>query len=160
MNSHAAVRHGQRIGVWERESPPPLATTNRGERVIVGHVLVGVMVVGAVSLFTVVPLVCLLLAATITSSQTAAVLVAIVVVPAAMVAIGSQLIRLDRLHAKVADRLDTRRVAPAYRRGLTDTNRTAVSTSVLEGVMVTSVAIAGLIYLVWFFVFAGSPLPA
>jgi hypothetical protein len=128
-------------------------------RVWAGYAIVAGMVLGAVSLFTLVPLVCLWLASLITGSSSAGVILALFSVPLAMVLVGSELGRLDRLHARVTRRPGGRRIAPAYRRGVTDT-RNSNSTTVLEGVMVASVVIAGGIYLAWFFLLAGSPLPA
>jgi hypothetical protein len=127
-------------------------------RAIAGYGLIGAMVIGAVSMFTLVPLVCLWIASMVTSSQVAGILVALVSVPLAMTVFGSQLVRLDELYVRVTQRSRGPRVAPAYRRGATDTNYNR-PTTVLEGVMVASVLISGLLYLVWFFAFAGSPLP-
>jgi hypothetical protein len=117
------------------------------------------MVVGAASMFTVVPLVCLWVASMLTSSQVAGILAALVSVPVAMIAFGSQLVRLDNLYVRVTAWDRGPRVAPAYRRGLTDTNFNR-PTSVLDRVMVAAVMIALAVDSVWFFLFAGSPLPS
>jgi hypothetical protein len=123
-----------------------------------GFAVILVMIVGATSMFTVVPLVCLWVASMLTSSQLAGILAALVSVPIAMVAFGSQLIRLDRLYTRVTAFDQGPKVAPAYRRGLTDSNFNR-PTRVLEGVMVTAVLIAVVVDTIWFFLFAGSPLP-
>jgi hypothetical protein len=120
-----------------------------------GCAVVLVMVVGATSMFTVVPLVCLWVASMLTSSQIAGILAALISVPLAMTAFGSQLIRLDNLYTRATAFDQGPKVAPAYRRGLTDTNFNR-PTRVLEGVMVAAVMIAT----IWFFLFAGSPLPS
>jgi hypothetical protein len=124
-----------------------------------GFAVIVVMVLGATSMFTVVPVACLWVASMLTSSQIAGIFAALISVPLAMVAFGSQLIRLDNLYARVTAFDRGPQVAPAYRRGLTDTNFIR-PTSVLEGVMVAAVLLALVVDTIWFFGFAGSPLPA
>lgn len=165
MNSHAAVTNSQvapQAGtprVQQHTVPAATAATNSAGRTLAGHSIIALMILGAVSLFTVVPVICLWLASMVTSSQTAGILLALVAVPLMMVLFGSQMARLDSLHAKVTRKPASKRVAPAYRRALTDTN-SGRPTTVLEGVMVASVILAVVVYLAWFFLFAGSPLPA
>ena len=164
MNSHAAVptrrsqiRQGCLVG--RHTVPAAVVAPNSAGRTLAGHSIIVLMILGAVSLFTLVPVICLWLASMVTTTQTSGILLALVAVPVMMVLFGSQMARLDALHAKVTRRPASKRVAAAHRRGLTDTN-SGRPTTVLERVMVVSVMIAGAMYLAWFFFFAGSPLPS
>ena len=148
---------GEPVPDW-REAPPPPPRKFRLPGPA-GCAVILVMVVAAASMFTVVPLVCLWVASMLTSSQVAGILAALVSVPVAMIAFGSQLVRLDNLYARVTDWDRGPRVAPAYRRGVTDTNFNR-PTTVLDRVMVVAVMIAVAVDAAWFFLLAGSPLPS
>ncbi|MEA2346278.1 MAG: hypothetical protein QOG62_65 [Thermoleophilaceae bacterium] len=148
---------GEPVLEWTESPPPPRPKFRLPGPA--GCAVILAMVVGAASMFTVVPLVCLWVASMLTSSQVAGILAALVSVPVAMIAFGSQLVRLDNLYVRVTAWDRGPRVAPAYRRGLTDTNFNR-PTSVLDRVMVAAVMIALAVDSVWFFLFAGSPLPS
>lgn len=143
----------------ELQQAPPLPPRKFRMPGPAGCAVILVMVIAAASLFTVVPLVCLWVASMLTSSHVAGILAALVSVPLAMIAFGSQLVRLDNLYARVTAVDRGPRVAPAYRRGLTDTNFFR-PTSVLDRVMVVAVMIAVIVDAAWFFLLAGSPLPS
>jgi len=160
MNSHAAVTHTQVPGDAGtlRGTGQAIAVPGPG-RAVAGYALIGAMILGSVSLFTLVPVVCLWVASMLTSSHVLGIVLALVSVPLAMVVVGTQLVRLDGLYYRVTGKSAGARKAPAYRRGVTDTNHPHEAT-MLERVMIASVALSALVYLVWFFFFAGSSLPA
>jgi hypothetical protein len=68
---------------------------------------------------------------------------------------------LNRVYVRItgSTRLP-RRYLPAWRKSLSDERGSPYGMSVLEGVILTSVLLAGLAMAIWFFVAAGSPLPS
>lgn len=134
-----------------------------GRRVTAG-LLVGAMALGSVVMWLVVPVGCLWAAAQLYQSQTPnfgvylGVLAAVVL---SMVAIGKLLGTLGRLHARVVSEgvPETRRTAPWLRsmRGERDAGQ---PTTVLDVVMLASVATALVLFGLWFFLLAGSSMPS
>ena len=159
MNSQAAVTQTQVPGDagTVRRTRQPIAVPGPG-RAVAGYALIGAMILGSVSLFSLVPVICLWVASMLTSSPVLGILLALVSVPAAMVIVGTQLVRLDGLYYRVTGKSAGARKVPAYRRGVTDTNHPHEAT-VLERVMIASVLLSAVIYVGWFFLYAGSPLP-
>ncbi len=67
--------------------------------------------------------------------------------------------RLNALYERITG---TNRLAPmraAWLRSMRDTGGAAGTTTVIEAVVMGSVLLAGLVFVAWFFLLAGSPLP-
>ncbi|WP_187369349.1 hypothetical protein [Baekduia soli] len=128
-----------------------------------GVLLVAAMAVGSVVMWLVVPVAWLWLGSHMTSSTQPSIgpyLLVLAGTVVSMVAIGKGLGALNRLHMRVTGRLRDRRAQAAWmksmrgeRRGVHDDR------GVLDGVMLTSVGIALVLFGIWFFAFAGSSLP-
>lgn len=136
----------------------------RTGRRVTAALLVAAMALGSVTMWLVVPVGCLWGASQLYQSQTPnfgvylGVLAAVVV---SMVAIGKLLGALGRLHARVVSEgvTEARRTAPWLRsmRGERDAPQ---PTTVLDVVMLTSVAAALVLFGLWFFLLAGSSMPS
>jgi hypothetical protein len=83
----------------------------------------------------------------------------IVGIPATMVVMGKLLAALDRLYGRVVGAAPQARVQLPWHRSLRGDRHAARQRSVLDVVMVCSVALAAVCFAVWFFLFAGSSLP-
>ena len=70
------------------------------------------------------------------------------------------LARLNALYGRVTDTTPRVRVRMPWHRGLRSQNEGRMPLSVLDVVMMISVGLALLTFGIWFFFFAGSPLPA
>lgn len=136
----------------------------RTGRRVSAALLVAAMAVGSVVMWLVVPVGCLWGASQLYQSTTPnfgvylGVLLAVVV---SMALIGKLLGSLGRLHARVISEgaREARRQAPWMRsmRGERDTGQ---PTTVLDVVMLTSVAVALVLLALWFFLLAGSSMPS
>ncbi|MDP9345999.1 MAG: hypothetical protein M3P44_09795 [Actinomycetota bacterium] len=81
-------------------------------------------------------------------------------IPLLMVSVGKLLSRLNRVYAEVMGTAQTGRVTLPWHRSMRGERDAGHRTTVLDVVMVTSVALALLAFGAWFFLFAGSSLPA
>jgi len=131
-------------------------------RRVLGTLLIGLMAVGSVLLWIGIPVGWLFLASRLTDSpQPSMGLYALVLagIPATMVVMGKVLAMLDRTYGRVTGTAPHGRVQAPWHRSLRGERRPARSGSVLDVVMVASVALAMVCFAVWFFLFAGSSLP-
>jgi hypothetical protein len=139
----------------------PNAIAERGARPIVAVGLIGLMALGSVAVWTVIPVAGLWVASRLTDSPvqigTFSLLVAAVGIPAAMAFAGKLLARAEALYARVTRTAPQAQSLPAWRRSLSDSG--SVRTTVLEKIMVVSALMATVAMAVWFFVSAGSSLP-
>jgi hypothetical protein len=127
-------------------------------------IVVAVMVLGAFSMWTVIPFGWIWIGSKVSDTQEPSggpyliVFAGIVISICAMAWILS---RLNRVYIRItgSSRLP-RRYLPAWRKSLSDERTSLRGPSVLEAVILTSVLLAGLAMAVWFFVIAGSPLPS
>jgi hypothetical protein len=124
--------------------------------------LVVVMVLGSLVLWLAVPVAWLWLASHIDRSLDASLKAYVVIaigVPATMLAMFVLLRRLDLVHQRLTGSAPSKRLAPAWRRSLSEERDLHAPTSALD-IILAGTAIAALIALVvWFFFFAGSSLP-
>ena len=124
--------------------------------------LVVLMVLGSLTLWLAVPVAWLWLASHIDESLDASLKAygAIAVgVPITMLALFWVLRRLDLAHQRIIGSEHDRRLAPAWRRSLSEERDLHAPTSALD-VILAGTAIAAVLALgVWFFFFAGSSLP-
>ena len=78
---------------------------------------------------------------------------------ASTVAVAFGLARLQRLYEEVTGQEATVRVRLAWLRSLRDDRKPDTRVTVLDLILVTTAMAGVLAFVVWFFLFAGSPLP-
>lgn len=125
--------------------------------------LIVAMAVGSFALWTAIPLGGLWLAAqvsggSVTQLSAASTLVAVVGIPLAMALGVKGLAQLEHYYMRLTGTARKPRV-PAHRRSRSESS-SAPPATVLEKIMVLSVLGAVVAFAGWFFLFAGSPLPA
>lgn len=126
-------------------------------------ILVAVMLVGAFSLWTVVPLGWLWIGSQIVGTQEPrlwAYFVVLVGIVISVILIAKVLAALNRRVTAIRGREDFRptKVPFPWLESMRD-ERHSQSASVLDSVLVASAVMAGVAMLVWFLLFAGSPVP-
>jgi hypothetical protein len=127
-------------------------------------IVVAVMIVGAFSMWTLIPFGWIWIGSKVSHTQQPSggpymvVFAGIVVSICAMAWILS---RLNRVYIRItgSSRLP-RRYLPAWRKSLSDERYNPHGMSVLEAVILASVLLAGLAMAIWFFIAAGSPIPS
>ena len=120
------------------------------------------MVLGSLVLWLAVPVAWLWLASHIDGSLNASLKAYAAIalgVPATMLAMFWLLRRLDLAHQRITGSASSRRLAPAWRRSLSDERDLHAPTSALDIILATTAIAAMLALVVWFFLFAGSSLP-
>jgi hypothetical protein len=154
-------RRADRDFVARRQASAP--DVGRIARSLAASGLVVVMAVGGLAVWTLIPLGGLWLASQLSDSYAqlpmVPVLAAAVGIPAAMALAGEALAWLERVYVRLTGATPRARGVPAWRRSLSDSYLPAPA-SVLEKIMVTNALLAVGVLVIWFFVFAGSSLPA
>jgi hypothetical protein len=128
----------------------------------VALMLVLLMAVGSIFLWIVVPVGWLWIAshATDTSAPTLGpYLLVLFAVPVTMLIVGKLLFRTNSLFERVTGRESEVRVQLPWHKSLRDSAASGRSTTVLDVVMVSSVAVALLAFGIWFFLFAHTSMP-
>jgi hypothetical protein len=131
-------------------------------RRLLGALLIALMAVGSVLLWIGVPVGWLYVASRVTDSSQPSMgpyVLVLVGIPATMIVVGKALAMLDRTYGRVTGRMPRARVQSPWHRSLRGDRHPARARSVLDVVMVCSVALAVVCFAVWFFLFAGSSLP-
>ena len=131
-------------------------------RRFVGVLLIAVMAVGSLLLWIGVPVGWLYLASRVADSSEPSMgpyVMVLVGIPATMILVGKALAALDRTYGRVTRTAPQTRVQAPWHRSMRGDRRSARPRSVLDVVMVCSVALAVVCFAVWFFLFAGSSLP-
>jgi hypothetical protein len=131
-------------------------------RRLLGALLIGLMAGGSLLLWIGVPIGWLYLASQLTDSPQPSMgpyVLVLVGIPATMIAVGKGLAALDRTYGRVTGTSPHGRVQSPWHRSMRGDRRPARPRSVLDIVMVCSVALAVLCFAAWFFLFAGSSLP-
>ena len=126
-------------------------------------IVVIVMVLGAVSMWTVIPFGWIWIGSKVSTTQQPSGGPYLVVFAGIVLSICGMawiLSRLNRVYVRItgSSRLP-RRYLPAWKKSLSDERSNPYGMSVLEAVILSSVLLAGLAMAVWFFIIAGSPLP-
>jgi hypothetical protein len=124
--------------------------------------LIVLMALGSVFLWIVVPVGWLWIAshATETSAPTLGpYLLVIFAIPVTMFLVGKLLFRTNRLYERVTGRDAEVRVQLPWHKSMRDSSTSGRRTTVLDVVMIGSVAIALTAFGIWFFLFAGSSIP-
>jgi hypothetical protein len=131
-------------------------------RRLVGALLILLMAVGSVLLWIGIPVGWLYLVSRLVDSSEPSMgpyVLVLVGIPTTMILMGKLLAVLDRTYARVTRTQAQARVQAPWHRSLRGDRRPARAGSVLDVVMVASVALAVVCFAVWFFLFAGSSLP-
>jgi hypothetical protein len=126
--------------------------------------VVAVMVVGAFSMWTVIPFGWIWIGSKVSHTQQPSGGPYMVVFFGIVISICTMawiLSRLNRVYVRITGSAKLpQRYLPAWKKSLSDERSSAYGPSVLEAVILTSVLLAGLAMLVWFFIAAGSPIPS
>jgi len=127
-------------------------------------VVVAVMVVGAFSMWTLIPFGWIWIGSKVSQTQEPSGGPYMVVFGGIVVSICLMawiLSRLNRVYIRItgSTRLP-RRYLPAWKKSLSDDRSNPYGMSVLEAVILASVLLAALAMAIWFFIAAGSPLPS
>jgi hypothetical protein len=136
--------------------------TRRTSRSLGAKILVLLMIVAALSMWTVIPLGWVWVGSQLSSGQAPAggpymvVLVGIVV---SILLISWLLSRLNRIYMHLTGSNTVEPIRPAWLKSLRDSEGPRGYPTVLETVIVASVVLAILSVTAWFFLLAGSPLP-
>jgi hypothetical protein len=131
-------------------------------RRLVGALLILLMAVGSVLLWIGIPVGWLYLVSRLVDSSEPSMgpyVLVLVGIPTTMIVVGKGLAVLDRTYGRVTRTQARVRVQAPWHRSLRGDRSPARARSVLDVVMVASVALAVVCFAVWFFLFAGSSLP-
>jgi hypothetical protein len=125
--------------------------------------VVAVMVVGAFSMWTVIPFGWIWIGSKVSQSQQPSggpYMIVFFGIVFSICAMAWILSRLNHVYIRItgSTRLP-RRYLPAWRKSLSDERDSPYGMSVLEAVILSSVLLAGVAMAIWFFVAAGSPIP-
>jgi hypothetical protein len=129
---------------------------------IVAAALVVLMVLGSLVLWLAVPVAWLWVASQIDDSLDASMRAygAIALgVPLTMLGLFWLLRRIDRVHQQLTGATPSKRLAPAWRRSLSEERDLHAPTSALDIILAGTAVAAVVALVVWFFLFAGSSLP-
>jgi hypothetical protein len=129
-------------------------------RALLAALLIALMAIGSVVLWLGIPVGWVYLASRVAKSSQPSMgpyLLILVGIPASMVVVGKLLSRLNRTYGAVTGAAPAGRSRSAWMRSLRD--QRGRPRTMLDVVMVWSVALALVCFAIWFFVFAGSSLP-
>jgi hypothetical protein len=124
--------------------------------------LIGLMALGSIALWLLIPFGWIYLASQMVSSSQPTMgpyVMVIVGIPLSMVVVGKLLSRLNRVYGDVMGVSPEVRVRAPWHRSMRDGRDSGRRTTILDVVMVLSVGAALIIFGLWFFLFAGSSLP-
>jgi hypothetical protein len=129
---------------------------------LAGALLIALMAIGSVVLWIVIPVGWLYLGSHLTSSSQPSLgpyLVVIVGIPVSMFLMGKLLARLNGVYGQVTGKGSSVRVQLPWMRSMRGERDAEHPRTVLDVVMDCSVAVAVVVFAIWFFFFAGSSLP-
>ncbi|MGB2712512.1 MAG: hypothetical protein WBC33_13495 [Conexibacter sp.] len=136
----------------------------RGRAGIAAAALIALMALGSVMIWIGLPIAWLWIASQVQggSSEPSMAPYGLVVVglPLSIAAVGKVLASLDRAYGRVTGRQPEERRQRAWLKSMRGERIVQRRYAVLDVVMVTSVSLAGMAFVVWFFFFAGSSLPS
>ncbi len=126
-------------------------------------IVVAAMIVGAFSMWTVIPFGWIWIGSKVSQTQQPSggpYMVVFVGIVISICTMAWVLSRLNRLYVRITGttRLP-QHYLPAWKKSLSDERNSPHGMTVLEAVILTSVLLAGVAMAIWFFVIAGSPLP-
>lgn len=126
-------------------------------------IVVAVMVLGAFSMWTVIPFGWIWIGSKVSHTQEPSggpYLVVFAGIVVSICAMAWILSRLNQVYVRITGSTHLpRRYLPAWRKSLSDERGSPYGMSVLEAVILSSVLLAGVAMAIWFFLAAGSPIP-
>jgi hypothetical protein len=132
-------------------------------RKLLAALLIVLMAIGSVMLWLGIPVGWLYLVSRLVKSSQPSMgpyVLLIVGIPASMIVVGKALSKLNRVYGEVMGTTPTGRVRSPWMKSMRGERDSGRQRTVLDVVMVWSVASALLCFGVWFFAFAGSSLPS
>jgi hypothetical protein len=131
-------------------------------RRLLAALLIALMAIGSILLWLGIPVGWLYLVSRLVKSSQPSMgpyVLLIVGIPASMIVVGKALSKLNRVYGEVTGTTPTMRVRSPWMKSMRGERDSGRQRTVLDVVMVWSVALALLCFGVWFFAFAGSSLP-
>jgi hypothetical protein len=132
-------------------------------RKLLAALLIALMAIGSILLWLGIPVGWLYLVSRLVKSSQPSMgpyVLLIVGIPASMIIVGKALSKLNRVHGEVTGTTPTMRARSPWMKSMRGERESGRERTVLDVVMVWSVALALLCFGVWFFAFAGSSLPS
>jgi hypothetical protein len=132
-------------------------------RALLAALLIALMAIFSVVLWLGIPIGWLYVASRIAKSSQPSMgpyVLVLVGIPASMVVVGKLLSRLNRTYGAVTGAAPAARTRSAWMKSLRGERDSARPRTILDVVMVWSVAVALVCFAIWFFAFAGSSLPS
>jgi hypothetical protein len=132
-------------------------------RRLLAALLIALMAIGSILLWLGIPVGWLYLVSRLVKSSQPSMgpyVLLIVGIPASMIVVGKALSKLNRVYAEVTGTTSSARVRSPWMKSMRGERDSGRQRTVLDVVMVWSVALALLCFGVWFFAFAGSSLPS
>jgi hypothetical protein len=132
-------------------------------RRLLAALLIALMAIGSILLWLGIPVGWLFLVSRLVKSSQPSMgpyVLLIVGIPASMIVVGKALSKLNRVYGEVTGTTPTMRARSPWMRSMRGERESGRERTVLDVVMVWSVALALLCFGVWFFAFAGSSLPS
>src|ERR671936_2393208 len=132
-------------------------------RRLVAALLIALMAIGSILLWLGIPVGWLYLVSRLVSSSQPSMgpyVLMLVGIPASMVVVGKLLSKLNRAYGELTHTTPTGRMRTPWMKSLRGERDSGRTRTVLDVVMVWSVALALLCFAIWFFAFAGSSLPS
>ena len=132
-------------------------------RRLLAALLIALMAIGSILLWLGIPVGWLYLVSRLVKSSQPSIgpyVLLIVGIPASMIVVGKALSKLNRVYGEVTGTTPTMRVRSPWMKSMRGERESGRQRTVLDVVMVWSVALAVLCFGVWFFAFAGSSLPS
>jgi hypothetical protein len=132
-------------------------------RKLLAVLLIALMAIGSILLWLGIPVGWLYLVSRLVKSSQPSMgpyVLLIVGIPASMIVVGKALAKLNRVYGEVTGTTPTMRVRSPWMKSMRGERDSGRERTVLDVVMVWSVALALLCFGVWFFAFAGSSLPS
>jgi hypothetical protein len=144
-------------------APPPRSLLKTVATMPAAALLILLMAIGSVILWLGIPIGWLYLASQLVDSSQPTLgpyILVIFGIPVTMFVFGKALFSLDRALERVTGRVSRTEFRAPWLKSMRGERETARTMTVLEGVMIVSVALALLLFAAWFFLLAGSSLPA
>jgi hypothetical protein len=127
-------------------------------------IIVAVMVLGAFSMWTVIPYAWIWIGSMLSHTQAPSggpYMIVFFGIVVSIIAMSWVLSRLSQLYVRITGTTKLpHRTLPAWKKSLSDERESPHGMSVLEAVILSSVLLAAVAMAVWFFLAAGSPLPS
>ena len=145
------------------EGMPTPNAAQRAGRNLAATLLVCLMVLAALSMWTAIPLGWVWIASQLSSGQAPSggpYMVVLFGVVISILIISWLLGRLNRVYIHLTGERTVASIRPRWLKSLRDSEAPRANPTVLEAVIVSSVVLAIVAMMIWFFVAAGSPLPS